>query len=54
MISPLIGAWLASRSYDWLFALSALFWLASLISLRFGVREPRWTAVERLDSTAAE
>lgn len=54
MISPLIGAWLASRSYDWLFALSALFYLASLISLRFGVREPRWTAVERLDSTSAE
>jgi MFS family permease len=48
MVSPLIGAWLASRSYDWLFALSALFWLAGLTSLRFWVREPRGTDVERL------
>jgi len=54
MVSPLIGAWLASRSYDWLFALSALFWLAGLTSLRFWVREPRGTDVERFDPTAAE
>lgn len=54
IVSPLIGAWLASRSYDWLFALSALFCLISLASLRFRVREPRWIAVQRLDPTPAE
>jgi MFS family permease len=53
MVSPLIGAWLASRSYDWLFALSALFWLAGLVSLRFWVCEPRWSDAERLDQTPA-
>lgn len=42
MVSPLIGAWLASRSYNLLFALSALFCLAGLAGLRFRVREPRW------------
>ena len=44
MISPLIGAWLASNSYDALFALSALFYLAGLFGLRRWVREPRWQA----------
>jgi MFS family permease len=42
MVSPLIGAWLASRNYNLLFALSALFCLAGLAALRFQVREPRW------------
>ncbi len=42
MASPLIGAWLASRSYNLLFVLSALFCLAGLAGLRFRVREPRW------------
>lgn len=41
MISPLIGAWLATRSYDALFAFSALFCLAGLVMLRTWVREPR-------------
>lgn len=41
MVSPLIGAWLATRSYDLLFALSALFCLAGFIGLRRWVREPR-------------
>ena len=41
MVSPLIGAWLATRSYDALFALSALFCLAGLVMLRLWVREPR-------------
>lgn len=45
MISPLIGAWLATRSYDALFALSALFCLGGLVGLRASVREPRRQSV---------
>jgi len=44
IVSPLLGAWLATRSYDSLFALSALFCLAGLIGLRRWVQEPRWLA----------
>lgn len=44
MISPLIGAWLATRSYDALFAISALFYLAGLVGLHRWVREPRGLA----------
>jgi MFS family permease len=44
MISPLLGAWLATRGYGWLFALSALFYLAALIGLHGWVREPRLQA----------
>jgi MFS family permease len=39
---PLLGAWLASVSYDWLFALSAVIYLAALVTMRWWVREPRW------------
>lgn len=45
MVSPLIGAWLATRSYDALFALSALFCLAGLVMLRAWVSEPRRQSV---------
>ncbi len=41
MVSPLIGAWLATRSYDALFAVSALFCLAGMAGLHAWVREPR-------------
>jgi MFS family permease len=41
MISPLLGAWLASQSYDLLFALSAVFSLAGLAALHWWVVEPR-------------
>jgi MFS family permease len=44
IFSPLLGAWLASMSYDWLFALSALLNMAGLVMLRWRVREPRWLA----------
>ena len=44
MISPLIGAWLATRSYNVLFALSAGFCLASLVALHRWVKEPRGLA----------
>ncbi len=44
MVSPLIGAWLATRSYDALFAFSAFFCLAGLVGLHRWVREPRLQA----------
>lgn len=53
MVSPLIGAWLASRSYDWLFALAARSSGAGLTSLRFWVHSPHRTNA-RFDPTAAE
>lgn len=40
--APLLGAWLASTSYDWLFALGALFNLLAFVVLRWWVQEPRW------------
>lgn len=39
--APLLGAWLAGISYDWLFALSATVSLAALGMMRWWVREPR-------------
>jgi MFS family permease len=44
MISPLLGAWLATQGYGWLFALSACFYLAALIGLHWWVHEPRLQA----------
>lgn len=44
IVSPLLGAWLASRNYNLLFALSALFQVAGLVTLRWWVKEPRWAA----------
>lgn len=42
IITPLMGAWLASRNYDWLFAVGAACSLAGLVVIRWLVREPRW------------
>lgn len=42
LVTPLIGAWLASRNYDWLFAVAATFSLAGLVVIRWFVHEPRW------------
>ena len=42
IITPLIGAWLASMNYDWLFAVGAACSLAGLVVIRWLVREPRW------------
>lgn len=44
IITPLIGAWLASMNYDWLFAVGAAFSLAGWVVIRWFVREPRWAA----------
>lgn len=41
MVSPLLGAWLASVDYGWLFALSAGLSFVALILMRWWVREPR-------------
>ncbi len=40
--APLLGAWLAGVSYNWLFALSAGVNLVALAMMRWWVREPRW------------
>lgn len=43
---PLLGAWLASVGYGWLFALSASLNLAALVMMRRRVEEPRWAVVD--------
>jgi MFS family permease len=42
VVAPLLGAWLASHDYNWLFALSAGVNLVALVLMRWWVREPRW------------
>ncbi len=44
VMGPLLGAGLASISYGWLFALSAVVNLAAWVSLHWWVEEPRWVA----------
>lgn len=46
VIAPLIGAWLASYEYEWLFALAVVVNLAAFAVLRWWVREPRYAARE--------
>jgi MFS family permease len=41
--APLLGAWLASAGYGWVFALSMAVNLAALAAMHFWVREPRRT-----------
>jgi hypothetical protein len=48
VVAPLLGAWLASISYDWLFALSAGVNLLALVLMRWWVREPRWVKAETI------
>jgi hypothetical protein len=45
MVSPLIGAALATVGYDWLFAVGGAVNLLALLAMRWGVREPRWAGV---------
>jgi len=42
--APLLGAWMADISYQWLFGAGTAVNLAALIALRWWVREPRWAA----------
>jgi hypothetical protein len=42
VVAPLLGAWLASNGYNWLFALSAGVNLVALVLMRWWVQEPRW------------
>lgn len=51
ILSPLLGAWLASRSYDLLFAISTAFTLAGLVALVWGVREPRRLQAQTVSPT---
>jgi MFS family permease len=48
MVAPLLGAWLASRSYGWLFGVSAAVNLAALVALHWWVREPRFAETLQL------
>ncbi|MEE8568888.1 MAG: MFS transporter [Anaerolineales bacterium] len=50
MVAPLIGAWLASINYGWLFALSAGVNLCGLVAMRWFVQEPRWARSSKLIS----
>ena len=43
--APLLGAWLASTGYNWLFAVSAAINLVALGMMRWLVQEPRWVRV---------
>jgi MFS family permease len=42
MGAPLLGAWLASASYGWVFGLGTAVNLVALAAMRWWVREPRW------------
>jgi MFS family permease len=46
-IAPLLGGWLASFSYNWLFAVSAGINLVALLLFYWQVKEPRWQPVDR-------
>jgi MFS family permease len=41
VVAPLIGAWLAAISYQWLFTLGSFISLLSFVALRWLVKEPR-------------
>ncbi len=45
MVAPLLGAAVAGFSFAWLFAASAAVNLVALATMRWWVREPRWTEV---------
>jgi MFS family permease len=47
-VAPLLGAWLASVDYGWLFAVSSAVNLAALIAMHWWVREPRWLAAIKI------
>jgi MFS family permease len=47
MAAPLLGAWLAGASYNWVFATSTFLNLAALLAMRLWVREPRWATAVR-------
>jgi MFS family permease len=48
VVAPLLGAWLASKGYNWLFALSAGINLLALILMRWWVKEPRQARVKTM------
>jgi MFS family permease len=48
IVAPLLGAWLASIDYGWLFAASSAINLVALVVMRWWVREPRWIAAIKI------
>lgn len=48
MVAPLLGAWLAGMGYDWLFAIGTIVNLTALATMRWWVREPRWTTAAQI------
>ncbi len=50
ILAPLLGAWLASVSYSWLFAVGAAVNLVAFFVMHWKVREPRWADVAYVDS----
>jgi MFS family permease len=50
-MAPLLGGWLASFSYDWLFVLSAGFNLMGLVLMRWTVGDPRWQSASAEEKT---
>ena len=52
LVAPLLGAWLASIGYSWLFAASAGANLAALLALHWWVKEPRWAGSSAVSASA--
>jgi MFS family permease len=52
--APLVGAWLASAGYGWLFAVGAAVNLVALAAMHWWVREPRWMPTVPLSSFVGE
>ena len=48
IVAPLLGAWLASSSYQWLFGVGAAINLVALIALHWWVKEPRFAATVQI------
>ncbi|MFN2185061.1 MAG: MFS transporter [Anaerolineae bacterium] len=48
IVAPLLGAWLATRSYGWLFGVSTAVNVAALVALHWWVREPRFAETLQL------
>ena len=48
IVAPLLGAWLATRSYGWLFGVSTAVNVAALVALHWWVKEPRFAETLQL------
>lgn len=48
IVAPLLGTWLATVDYGWLFAVATAINLTALVAMRWWVREPRWAAAVKV------